>query len=334
MSIRIGKSVVGVRPESSAYTWEAPNATYAFAAYDINVSPGGDNFERREAQATFGKLAPIPGPATMEISFKVSAVGFDDQPGLTPPHFDQALRACGLRRESVGGAGTETKWLYKPWSTFGTADTTTEFYPAESYSVGAWFDGIFYQAKGCHGNLVISCVMGQPVELAFNFRGAYQGMINQAIVTPVGESTLTPPTFLGAGFDIHSYAAEIESCTIDLGNQLANVIDANDANGIKGTTIADRRIVGTVNPNMTTTTDHDWFGKWRSGALGTLTWGPLGGLVTGDDQIEMSVSNVQYQVPSVGDRESVQILDLPFAVVVPPGSSEGDDFTLTFDEVL
>lgn len=319
--IKIGTAIVGVKAEGTAYTLDTPVAADAFPAFDITVTPGGDNFQRLETSSHFGKLDSLPGPATMEIAFKVSAMGSGATAPTTQPHWAVSLQAAGFNFVTAG-APVDTH-TYSPISVFDGAGGN----PALSYSVGAWFDGVRYLAKGCMGNVVMTWAMGAPLELAFTFRGAYVATADAAILVPTGVSTEQPPQLLGAGFAVHAFSAAIESFSIDIGSVLSNVIDANDANGIKGTTIADRRITGTFNPNMEKLADEDFFGDWRSGAIGSLTTGNLGPAV--GNQLQLIANRAIYDAPpGVGDRQSIQILDIPFLAAVAAGAADGTDLDL------
>ena len=312
--IKIGSAVVGIKAESSDYTLNAPVAADAFEAFDITISPQGENFVRQETSSHFGKLDSLPSGAMMEISFKVSAMGTGATGPVTPPHWATAVKACGCRMV-LSGADTHT---FNPFSTFDGAGDN----PALSYSFAAWFDGVRYMAKGSMGNLVMTWAMGAPLELGFTFRGAYVSVADAAIVVPSGVSTEKPPQLLGAGFTSLGFAAAIESFSIDLGNVLSNVIDANDANGIKGVTISDRRITGSFNPNMELIANEDFFGDWRAGTTGVLTTGLLG--PAAGNQIQLVANRISYNAPPVpGDRESIQVVEIPFLAGVAAGAADG-----------
>lgn len=330
MPIRIGKAVVGVVAESPAFTYVAPDADDAFAAFDISVSPEGENYQRQESRGDYGKLDSVPAGATGEISFKVASFGSGATGPTTPPDHDVALFAVGMKREANPSASA-TSHTYKPTALFdgGSAGTDpTVQQPEEAYSVAAWFDGIKYAIKGAVGNAVFTWTVGSALEIAFTFRGAYVATIDQAIVTPTSASTTVPPTFLSAGFTVDGYAAEIEQLSVDLGNELGALIDANDPNGTKGFTITNRRATGSINPNMVLAATYNFFAKWRAGATFALSTGSLG--PAAGNKIQLVVPRGQFNAPSVGDREANQILDIPFACGVAAGGADGDEFQLIY----
>jgi len=319
--IRIGKSVVGIKPETVAdHTYNEPAAAEAFPAFDIQFSPDGELFKNPEATGHYGKLAGVPGAGLGQISFKVIMRGMGSVADV-PPHFNQALMAAGLS-ETITGA---TNVIYKPASSFDGNGTTGN--PAISYSVCAWHDGIKYAIKGAAGNVVFTWTMGQGVEAAFTFSGAYVDNEDEAVPTPVTVSNEVAPTFLDAGFSVLGDEVCIESFSVDMNGVLARIVCANDANGVKGYAITDRTIQGTMNPNQELVADKDFLGEWRAGTVGALLHAALGAAT---NQITFNAPVVQYDTPGVGDREGIQILDIPFFINIAGAGAEGSDFSLTF----
>jgi hypothetical protein len=324
MGLRFAKALVGVDDETApGYAYVTPAAGDTFAAYDITVNPSGDNYLRKESKPHFGRLPEVAGLGEVEIGFKIPFVGGS---GLgVAPYWSKAAEGCGLREEKTVG----TNVLYKPWSTFDNALVTPgppiTQNPFQSYSVSVWVDGVKFSIKGGMGNLVFNCKAGDPIEMAFTFKGAYQGVVDEAAPS-VTLTALAPPVFLNAALTLPGpYSAIFESLSLDLGNEFGKVLNANDASGLRGYTIINRRILGKINPEMVLVATHDFYGKWRAATQGAIGFTALG--VTAGNKIALTIPAAQYHAPGVGNREGQLALDMEFAVVTT--GAEGSDFTIT-----
>jgi hypothetical protein len=325
-NIRITRGVVGVKAEATYGTFGAPAATDSFPAFDIEVSVEASPYERNETSTHFGKQPSVPGMAKTNISFKV--LGRETgATAATPPFFDLPLMGCGLQK----GITAATKVDYKPWSTFLGATAvgppaTTD--PSAGYSVAVWRDGVRFASKGSVGNLVISCKAGEPIEYAFSFQGAYVAPIDDAEVVPTLGLSVPAKPWLSATLLVQTYAAICSSFTLDLGNEITNKLSANDASGIIGCAITNRRVKAKIDPEMELIATHNFFGIWRSGATAALSWGPIpSGGAAGTKQT-FTAALCQYASAALGERENLQTLDIDCALVT--AGVPGDEFLLSF----
>jgi len=333
MALKVGSALIGVKPEGTAYTFDVPTAADCFPAYDISVTPEGEEFDNPETTGNFGKAAGSPGPASMEISFKTLLHGQGGS-AVGVPHMVDALKGAGCKAVFTPDTTTPTSIGFKPINTFdegtGSTGTVSEYeHPAEAYSCIALIDGTQYAVKGAMSDLTLTWTLGQPIEAAFNFKGAYVDRVDSALLTPTGVSSEVAPMFIGASsFSIHGYAAVVEAFSISLGNVLAPLKDAKDTNGILGYTISDRRVTGTATLQDELVDTEDFYGAWRDGSEASLTSGALGDQY---NRINFLASLIQYLAPSPSDRDKVAILEMPFRVNIAGGGAEGSDFVLTFD---
>ncbi len=326
--LRVRKALVGVLKEATPFTYNEPAAGDSYPAFDVEVSYEGESYQRKEANMHFGKALEIPGPAVGSINFKVLYVG--GTAAGTAPYYKNALAASGLREEITAG----TTVAYKPWSTYdaGTGAGPPAFInPAASYTVAVWEDGIQYAIKGAVGNVKLACKMGEPMAWEFSFKGAY--VAPAADTFPAAStSALAPPTFLGAVLNVQGFAAVFTEFTVDLGTDVQNSENANDSSGIRGSVAVDRRIVATVNPEMelpaTGSTPHDFFGKWRSGATGTLGFGPLPAAGAGL-RMTFAATLAQYRAPKMGERNGMRALDIEMPIVTTGAEGTDCSFTIT-----
>lgn len=330
--LRIKKAIVGVKLEASAFTYGEPGNSDSFPAFDIEVSMEGENYQRKDTTLHFGKQLDIPGPATGTISFKLCFVG--GTAVAIPPYYAQCLRACGLREVITPTTGPVT---YTPWSTYDGATPANTVNPGASYTVAVWEDGIQYAIKGATGTLKLACKMGEPMVWEFTFKGAYVAPANDSFPT-VTVTTLAPPTFLGAALSFHgnsgANAPTFTEFTLDMGNDVQNSENANDSSGIRGSVTVDRRIVLSINPEQELVSGGgsalDFFGKWRSGAIGIVTWGPIGptagNKITFTTTATASTGTTQIRAPKMADRNGIRTLDLELPVVTT--GAEGTDFSI------
>lgn len=319
---RWAKALVGVDDETVPYTFGTPAVGDTFPAYDVSVTQSGDNNLRKESKPHFGRLPEIPGLAEMEISFKIPWVGGT---GLgVQPYWVKALMGCGYQAERT--VGTNCKW--RPWSTYDAvivAGPPILNNPYASYSVAVWIDNVRYALKGGMGNVVWNFKTGEPIELAFTFKGAYQAKIDEA--APAATSTaIAPQVFLNAALTLQGgYSPVFESFSLDTGNEFGKAINGNDVSGLKGYTIINRRTLLKVNPEDDTVASHNFNGIWRAGTQGAVALAIASGAA--GNKIALSVPTVQYHAPQLGNREGQVALDVEMAAVTT--GVEGSDFTFT-----
>ncbi len=326
MGLRFSKAIVGVDDEATPYTYGEPVAVDSFAAFDIAMSFSGDNYIRQETKAHYGRLPELAGIAEGEISFKIPAMGSGVAPATpTAPYYWKALQGAGLKQNIVAATNVN----YTPASTFDgpAASSTTAGNPDESYSVSVWVDGVKYSIKGAVGNVVLSGKIGEPWVWEFNFKGAYEAKITDAAPT-ITLPTPTPIPFMGANvIQVHSgYNAILESMSLDMGNELGRVVNANDASGLRGYTIINRRPMIKFNPEDVIDATHNFWSIWRAASQSTINIDAVGS--GAGNLMAWTATNTQYHAPGVGNREGSLILDMEAAIVTT--GAEGSEFSITF----
>jgi hypothetical protein len=336
-SISVKRATVGVKAESSPYTFNAPVNTDSFPAFDIAISWNGPNYERMETREHYGKYDSIPaGAVSCDIGFKFLLVGSGTID--VAPHWNKALMAAGFR-ESIVAATSVT---YEPWSVFDANLTGTVQRPYQAYSVAVIFrdvnnaggtPAVRYALSGGMATMCkFTCKYGEPVICEVKYKGAYVATADVAEITPSGVSTQVPPRFLGANFvtQMSSYNAEFAQLEYDMGIESADIVDANFSatNSFKGSTIVGRRPKGKIDPAMVRVAVNDFLGIWRTGTAGAIGQTSVIGSSSGN-RIKLNAQRCIYTQPSLADRNGFQTLDMPFDMTVASGGSDGADFTLT-----
>jgi hypothetical protein len=320
--LRVSQGIVGVLLESSPFTYNEPTASDAWPAFDISAEFSGESFQRSETKSHFSRYPEIPGMAEGTISFKVLAVGASGV--ATAPYYKNALAGAGFRQEITAA----TNVTYKPWSTYDAATGAGPpafINPAASYTVALGENGVQYAIKGAAGTCKLVGSSGKPLQWEFTFKGAY--VAPAADTNPAITATaLVPSAFLGATLSVHALAAVFTDFTLDIGNELQPSVNANDAAGIRGYICTNRSPIATVNPEMELPATHDFFGKWRSGVTGALSFGPVNS-GTGN-RIALSAAAVQYRAPKMGERAGARSLDIEMPIVST--GAEGADFSIIF----
>ena len=329
-NISLSRTVVGIKPESSAYTYNAPVAADCYPAFDTTISFSGDNYQRQETRDHFGKLDNVPsGAVSCEIGWKFLLAGSGS--AGTAPHWDDTIKACGFSETISGGVSV----TYKPSSTF----DVTSGRPSQAYSVlvqerdvnnsGAT-PCVQYALSGGMGTISFECEYGKPIVASVNFKGAYVVVVDAAQLTPSGVNTTVAPRFLGSSFlsALGTYQSEFSKITYDMGNELGDIVDANFSatNGFKGATITNRRPTGTIDPAMVRVATNNFFSQWRAGTTGAMSMSTTIG--SAGNAIQISAGRCQYDTLKLGERNGFRTLEAPFSIVSAAAAVDGDEFSI------
>jgi len=205
------------------------------------------------------------------------------------------------------------------------ADKGFEYRPVStgipSETVGYFLDGTKYMIAGARGNLTIDLRAGEPGFLAFAYEGVYESVTDTALLSPTYESTI-PLAFLNVGASIHDLSAIFTQLSIDMGNTIAERTSANAAKGILSFKITERDPSGSIDPEMELVADHDFYGRYISGATGRI-YAELPSANAGE-KITIAGPRVQYAGVSQSDRDQIAVASLDFELKTA-GVTAGDD---------
>lgn len=228
------------------------------------------------------------------------------------PEIDPLLRACGFSSTVDTSNGAETV-TYVPVST-----------GHESVTIYIYEDGTLYKLTGGRGNVSFSAETGQPVYATFTITGHVSTMTDVSLPTPAYDSTIGP-AFLSAGFTCHSYAAVINSLSIDAKNQIAMAPSANASDGYGEIRITGRDFGGSFDPEKVVVATHNPIAIWKAGTVAAMSIGPIGS--TQYNKYDMDLPAVYYAEVGPGDRDGIQTYGLNYSAI---GSSGDDDLSIVF----
>jgi hypothetical protein len=255
----------------------------AFLAMNPSFKPSINVEGRDNLTSSLSRFAGVPGLRSAVMEFDVELKGSGT--AGTAPALGKLLKACGFG-ETVS-AGTSV--TYKPASS-----------SISSITLGMYADGIHYQMWGCRGDVSLKLEAGKPGMLHFVFTGADFSVTTLAMLSSgvAYESTLPIP-FQTATMTIDSYAALIGTMEFRLGNTVTLRPSVNASSGNFSAVITKRNPTLSIDPEEVIIATYDFFGKWRSGALGALTLaltGAAGNICT------ITAPKVQYTSITPADR--------------------------------
>lgn len=249
-----------------------------------------------------GQIATTQGSA---IAFKLEVKGSGT--AGTAPACGKYLKSCGMKETVVAS----TSVTYTPESALANIPTMT---------IATYRDGLKKIMKGSRGNLKYTSKGGEPGMFELEFVGVDVDVTDVALLTPSGVEATVPPPLLSAAFSIASFQAFISQIQFDLATVLQRRGDINQASGWISTLLTDRDPKGSFDPEDELVATHDFYGRWKNGTTGLLTWkhgSTAGNIVT------FSIPKAQYTKIAEGERNGIAILNSDFAM--QRNSTGGDD---------
>lgn len=294
MSLLVKKNVVLAKTETTYNTDASPTAA-SDAVKVENLSHGPANqkmVEQASVKNTLGKEKQLYGGALWQVSFDVLLKGSGTID--VAPEYGPCLRACGLGETIVA----TTSVTYAPVST-----------GFESVTLYIYEDGKLYKVTGCVGNVTFAGEAGSAGKLSFTFTGHKAGISDTALAAPALDAT-EAPVIKSAGFSVDSYSAVIAALNFDLGNQVSTPADISASDGFGKVQIVDRDINGSINPEDVLLATRDFISDWESGKEMALSTGVIG--TTAGNRFKISMPAVSYRDASLGDRDGIRTMELPF----------------------
>ncbi|MCC7202448.1 MAG: hypothetical protein IT393_07305 [Nitrospirae bacterium] len=299
------RAVVAAKIETTEGTAETLAAGDAnFLVVDPKFDADIPLFKRGVVNGSLSPYNSIPGSQMARLSFKVELRG--SGAAGTAPAIGKLLKACGFGETIVAS----TSVTYDPIST-----------GVQSLTMALYRDGIKKQLRGARGTVKYDGKGGEPGMLDFSFQGVYDGVSDVALLTGSGIETTNLPALLNAAFSIASFQAKISSISIDIANKLAIRSDINKAEGYSSCLITGREPKGSFDPDEELVATHDWYGRFKAGTLGALTFkydGGAGNICT------ITAPKLQYAGISEGNREDIATLGVDFLLTrsVAAGNDE------------
>jgi hypothetical protein len=274
----------------------------AFLAANFSFKPTIAMHQRENTSSSLSKFSSVPGARSATIEFDVELKGSGT--AGTAPALGKLLKACGFGEATVALASV----TYTPASA-----------AISSLTVAGYVDGVCKKIWGARGNVQLKLKAGEPGMLHFAFTGADFSVTDVALLSSgVSYEATVPPAFLTAALTVDSYAALLESLSIDMGNKVELRKDANASSGHKSAVITERDPKISLDPEFVLVATYDFFGKWRSGNLGALTCaltGAAGNICT------ITAPKVQYTGVGDADKNGLRAVNIDGSL----GRNSGDD---------
>jgi tail tube protein len=262
---RIRRLLVAMKVETT-YATDVFGGTYTAAdvipAYNVTPDINLNEIPNTMASGDIGRLPSVIGQESGSVSFTMwlRGAGAAYAAGVKP-EADRALRGCALIGTGSFTSGAE-KWTYQP----GTAESYTIYCVAEN--------GRTLKLVGCFGTVQFAMSAGNQCIATFRFQGKIGGVSDVTYVGGVISGTPQYPVMKSSAWGIGAgpYQPRIASVNLDLGNTLFPIDAINDTVGLAGYFIGDRNPRMTIDPEIDTVANFDWYTQWRNGTLLAVTW--------------------------------------------------------------
>lgn len=270
-----------------------PIDTDAINCFDIEYEALSQEITRKNIVLGFDPVASIFIGEGQKLSFSVELAGSGT--AGTAPQIGKLFRACNFNQTISAGVSV----TYTPHSSSSLQESVTLYY---------YVDGLMHKMTGCRGSFsLVDAKVNQPAILKFEFTGLYGGVPAAGSVSTWPYNTYVPPLFKSAQFTLDSYAAIVNSVSIDFKNEIAKRTSINASNGILEWFIKSRAITAKIDPEMVVPTTKDFWGMWLSAAPFNFSvrFGSTAGNIC-----TINANYTQLETPKYGERESMLTADL------------------------
>ena len=238
MALLTRKRVIAVLKESTAGTYNAPQAANCLLVRDLNITPQQSDVVSRDLiRPYFGASEQLQANTRVECTFSVEMAGIGqnaagNEDADNAPNFGECLEACGFTAETTDDA----KRLYTPNS----LDSTT-------VSILYNIDGVQHTVKGAKGTFTVEAAVGEIPTFNFTFTGVYIAPADATALTPSYQKQATPLLFNNTNTGTFKIFGEtglqMSSFSLDLGNE---VIYRELVGGSPEVMITNRNVSGSV----------------------------------------------------------------------------------------
>lgn len=264
--------------------------------------------ERPATRASLGKLQQVQGGFLRSISFDTELKG--SGAAGTAPEIGPLLRACALGETIDSGVSV----IYAPVSS--SHESVTIYY----FSDG----GKLYKLTGCRGNVSFAMEAGGIIKANFTMTGHCAQPTDVSAGAVTYDSTV-PPAIVAGTFSVNTYAATIGALNFDMSNTVATPPDINASDGYAEIRITSRDPNGSIDPEEVLIATHDFESEYRAGTSMAISIGSIGG--SAGNIINVDMPAVYYREMSMGDRDGIRTLELPFGMAE---STTNDEISLAY----
>ncbi|MBL8500043.1 MAG: hypothetical protein JNL77_05555 [Nitrosomonas sp.] len=289
------------------------------SAYGVDASPavGTDdiqveNFkmkrnirfvERNVARPFFGSQEFVATGQTFEMEFDIPITGAGGVADI--PAWGLVNRICAMSQTLTPTTGPCT------YAMISDAE--------ESATIYFYWDGVRRKALGARGSISWRYQDGIAFK-HYTIMALYGGVAEAALGGTPAYDALSPVPFNKANviFELHGFAAVVQSLTIDQNNTLGYVNLPNR----EGVDVSDRKMTGQIVIECPKPTAKNFDAIIDAGILGNLDL--TLGTVTGNKNI-ISADNVQLKDPDHQETEGIVMMSM--GLVIRPTDAGNDEFT-------
>ena len=333
MALLTRKRVIAVLKESTAGTYNAPQAANCLLVRDLNITPQQSDVVSRDlVRPYFGASEQLQANTRVECTFSVEMAGIGqnaagNEDADNAPNFGECLEACGFTAETTDDA----KRLYTPNS----LDSTT-------VSILYNIDGVQHTVKGAKGTFSISCSVGEIPTFDFTFTGVYIAPSDATALTPSYQKQATPLLFNNTNTGTFKIFGEtglqMSNFSLDLGNE---VIYRELVGGSPQVMITNRNVSGSVTVeavNLASGGSQQWnpfAAALADGTLGEISFthgtAALNKVTIQSGLVTSQATKNRVDLGSIGysEEDGIAMWDCPYTMI--PSTSGNDELSIIFE---
>mgnify|MGYP003132077186 FL=1 len=328
MALLTRKRVIAVLKETTAGTYNAPQAANCLIVRDLSITPQESDVVSRDlVRPYFGASEQLQANTRVSCTFSVEMAGVGTGDADVAPNYGECIEACGFTGESTDDA----KHLFIPNSTVAT-----------TVSILYNIDGVQHTVKGAKGSFSINCAVGEIPTIEFTFTGVYIAPSDVTALTPSYQKQADPLLFDNGnttGFKIFGETGlQMSNFSLDIGNE---VVYRELVGGSPEVLITNRNITGSVTVeavNLASGGSQQWnpfAAALADGTLGEIsfTHGTTAlnkvtiqsGLVAS----QTTKNRVDLGAITYGEEDGIAMWEVPYTMI--PSTAGNDELSLIFE---
>lgn len=267
MSFVMPKRTLGFKIEGTPYSAETLTVhEYNLAAYNVGYDGDIPMKDRKLVRGDFSRDISVAGKRQLVITFSIDLY-YSGTPA-TPPAYFSCLRACAMKQTTYTTVGVGL-----------TTDATYDNVPATIEVVerdeGTTPVQVVIKGHGMMGNAkIVLDSVGEPQRVDYEFKGVLDSIADRSfatIIAPSGISTQVPGAVLSAGISLFTEVQQLNTYTIDLGNDVQNYTDASKSEGYEGARVVDRNPTLELDPDLELIATQGDYARWTGNTTGVFS---------------------------------------------------------------
>lgn len=290
-------------------------AANAILTEPVDVSPDITKITSNVVRASISAAKSRIGRKKVNFSIRVELKG--SGVAGTPSEISPLLQACGLKETIVTDLDSE-EVTYAPVSASADQKSCTIYF---------YYDGKLIKGIGCKGNCQITITPGEIAIVSFDLQGRHGGETDALLPSSATYQSTVPAVVESGSMKIGSYDdGVISNIELSTNNELADRVDVNSVEGIKGTMIVSRDPALSMTVEATTESVKAWWGNYTSRVEEAVevTVGSAAGNIV---KIDVPKACIDDGVSSPRDKDGIVTYDLTCQALEDDGD---DNFTITF----